>query len=88
MSTISHEVLSAGEDRDDVKTAVLVHGLMGAGKNLRGFAKELLRTVMERSHPNSSGISLSLSLSLPVHFLQNETTEKLCLNLQACAVSI
>jgi hypothetical protein len=75
MSTaLSHEILTAGEDRDDVKTGVLVHGLMGAGKNLRGLAKGLLRTVMERSSPTSSGMSfptLSLSLLHPLAIIKN-----------------
>lgn len=60
VATLAHEIVAAGEDREHPKTAILLHGLMGAGKNLRTLARNLLTTVIQRSPPNAAGWQLAL----------------------------
>ncbi|MCO5580173.1 hypothetical protein L7F22_034040 [Adiantum nelumboides] len=62
IGTIAHEfVRTGGADGDEQrKTGIVIHGLMGAGKNLRTLAKDLLSTVMQRCPPSSRGWELVL----------------------------
>lgn len=62
ITTIAHEFVRAGgRDGDEHrKTGIVIHGLMGAGKNLRTLAKDLLSTVTQRCPQFSKGWELVL----------------------------
>lgn len=55
-STLAYEeILVNGKGNDAVKTAFVVHGLMGSGRNWRTVAKRLATDVVESSPPGSAG---------------------------------
>ncbi|KAH7287397.1 hypothetical protein KP509_32G054200 [Ceratopteris richardii] len=89
VATLAHEYVKAGGEYGDEqkKTGIIIHGLMGAGKNLRTLAKDLISTVNQsctssskgwelvlidlRNHGNSAGLS---HLS-PPHNIQAAATD-------------
>lgn len=58
LATLAHEIVAVGGAERN--TGILIHGLMGAGKNLRTLAKDLLSTVIQRSPPNAKGWEVAL----------------------------
>ncbi|KAI5069421.1 hypothetical protein GOP47_0015722 [Adiantum capillus-veneris] len=62
VATIAHEFVRTGgtDGGEQRKTGIVIHGLMGAGKNLRTLAKDLLSTVTQRCPPLSRGWELVL----------------------------
>lgn len=62
LASLAHEIVAAGVggDNEERKLGILIHGLMGAGKNLKTLAKDLLSTVIQGSPPNAKGWELAL----------------------------
>lgn len=56
--SLAYESVTAGEDREQVRTGIVIHGLMGAAKSLRPLCRRLLNQVIQRSPPNAPGWQL------------------------------
>ncbi|KAI5076196.1 hypothetical protein GOP47_0008261 [Adiantum capillus-veneris] len=59
-SSLAFETVRAGEDRQQVRRGIVIHGLMGAAKNLRPLCTRLLKEVLQQSPFNAPGWELAL----------------------------
>lgn len=56
-STLAYEELVVpGKGSEEVKTAMVVHGLMGSGRNWRTVSKRLASDIVDSSPPGSPGM--------------------------------
>lgn len=60
LPTLSYEKVSSGHHPQHLHTAILIHGLMGAGKNLRSLARNLLAAVSQLNSQNAAGWQIML----------------------------